>query len=63
MKHIHLSDNDGSFDNHEALGKGTINFDNLLKNLKNINYSGVLTVEVKNRAEINESLKFLKSRI
>ena len=21
IKHIHLSDNDGSFDNHEALGK------------------------------------------
>lgn len=63
MKHIHLSDNDGSFDNHEALGKGTIDFDNLLKNLKNINYSGVLTLEVKNRAEINESLKFLKSKI
>ena len=63
LKHIHLSDNDGSFDNHEALGKGTIDFDNLLKNLKNINYSGVLTVEVKNRAEIKESLKFLQDRI
>jgi sugar phosphate isomerase/epimerase len=63
LKHIHLSDNDGSFDNHEALGKGTIDFDNLLKNLKNINYSGILTVEVKNRAEITESLKFLQSKI
>jgi sugar phosphate isomerase/epimerase len=63
LKHIHLSDNDGSFDNHEALGKGTIDFDNLLKNLNKIKYSGVLTIEVKNKAEILESLKFLQNKI
>lgn len=63
IKHIHLSDNDGSFDNHEALGKGTIDFDNLLKNLFKLKYDGVLTLEVKNRAEIMESLKFLKSKL
>lgn len=63
LKHIHLSDNDGSFDNHEALGKGTIDFDNLLKNINNINYNGVLTIEVKNKAEILESLNFLQNKI
>lgn len=63
IKHIHLSDNDGSFDNHEALGSGTIDFDNLVENLNNISYNGVLTIEVKNKAEVLESLRFLKNKI
>ncbi|MDP3036073.1 MAG: sugar phosphate isomerase/epimerase [Methanobacteriaceae archaeon] len=62
LRHIHLSDNDGSFDNHEALGKGTIDFDNLVENINKINYNGVLTIEVKNREEVLESLRFLKNK-
>jgi sugar phosphate isomerase/epimerase len=60
LGHTHLSDNDGSFDNHEALGKCNIDFENLLKNLKNKNYSGILTIEVKNEMEVLDSLDYLR---
>jgi sugar phosphate isomerase/epimerase len=63
LHHIHLSDNDGSFDNHETLGNGTIDFNDLFERLKDDNYSGILTIEVKNKQEIIESLEFLKKRI
>ena len=45
------------------LVRGTIDFDNLVENLNNINYNGVLTIEVKNKAEVLESLRFLKNKI
>ncbi|GAB6056407.1 sugar phosphate isomerase/epimerase [Methanobacterium movens] len=63
LGHLHLSDNDGSFDNHQALGQGSIDFDKLLNKLHKNNYQGILTIEVKNKAEIEESLDYLKPRL
>ena len=48
IKHIHLSDNDGSFDNHNSIGSGDIDFKSFFNELKKINYTGILVVEVKN---------------
>ncbi|KAF5083991.1 endonuclease 4 [anaerobic digester metagenome] len=63
IKHIHLSDNDGSFDSHNAIGssgmKG-IDFENLLKNLVKSNYRDILVVEVRNLQDVDESLDYLK---
>ena len=56
--HIHLSDNDGLKDSHNALGTGSINFPELFKNLKG--YNGILTIEVKGKKELIESLTFLE---
>ncbi|MCK9151744.1 sugar phosphate isomerase/epimerase family protein [Methanobacterium alcaliphilum] len=63
LQHIHLSDNDGSFDHHEALGQGNIDFEELLKHLNKKNYNEILTIEVKNKAEVLESLNFLNKII
>lgn len=60
IAHLHLSDNDGSFDNHQALGQGTIDFELLFKKLKTTNYKGVLTIEVKNKEEVVDSLNYLR---
>jgi sugar phosphate isomerase/epimerase len=60
IKHIHLSDNDGSFDQHNALGDGNINFQSLLKTLKRINYHDVLVIEVKEPIDVFNSLDYLK---
>jgi sugar phosphate isomerase/epimerase len=60
IKHLHLSDNDGSFDQHNALGDGNVNFQSLLKTLKRIKYDGVLVVEVKNLQDVLHSLDYLK---
>lgn len=62
IKHIHLSDNDGSWDNHDALGYGTLNFEELFKELKNINYDDILVIEVKSPKEVENSLTFLRNK-
>jgi len=56
--HIHLSDNDGIEDSHNALGTGSINFPKVFENLKG--YDGILTIEVKSKDELIESLDFLE---
>ena len=61
IKHIHLSDNDGSFDNHNAIGSVNIDFKTLFKELNNRNYRGILVVEVKDPESVTESLNYLKN--
>jgi sugar phosphate isomerase/epimerase len=60
IKHVHFSDNDGTFDQHNALGKGNIDFESILKTLKKIKYHGILVVEVKNLQDVFHSLDYLK---
>jgi len=61
IKHIHLSDNDGSFDNHNAIGSANIDFKSLFKELIKIRYNGILVVEVKDPQAVSESLDFLEN--
>lgn len=61
IRHIHLSDNDGSFDNHNAVGSKDIDFTSLFKGLDKKKYDGMLIIEVKNQDEILESLDYIKN--
>ncbi|MEN6328905.1 MAG: sugar phosphate isomerase/epimerase family protein [Methanobacteriaceae archaeon] len=61
VRHIHLSDNDGSFDQHQALGSADIDFKSLIHDLQKINYRGILVVEVKDAADVEPSLSYLQS--
>jgi sugar phosphate isomerase/epimerase len=69
IKHIHLSDNDGSFDKHKALGSAEItgnkgvDFPALFKRLKKMNYRDVLVVEVRSPPDMEESLDYLKKEL
>jgi sugar phosphate isomerase/epimerase len=69
IRHIHLHDNDGSFDNHNALGSAEItagtgvNFPELFRELKRMRYQGVLVVEVNRPQEVGESLDYLKKEL
>ena len=58
--HIHLSDNDGSFDNHNAVGSKDIDFKSLLEGLNKKKFDGIFVIEVTNRDEILESLDYIK---
>lgn len=64
IKHIHLSDNDGSFDSHQALGKiGSgkgFDFKSLFKGLKKISYDEILVIEVEEPSDVVRSLHFLE---
>ena len=63
IKHIHLSDNDGSYDSHCAIGSADIDFKLLFKELKSINYDGILVVEVKDPSAVTESLDYIKNEL
>jgi sugar phosphate isomerase/epimerase len=58
--HVHLSDNDGSFDNHNAVGSKDIDFKSLLEGLNKKKFDGIFVIEVTNRDEILESLDYIK---
>lgn len=59
--HIHISDNDGSYDTHDALGEGNINFTKLFKK-KLKNYSDTITIEIKTKEELLKSIEYLKAK-
>ena len=63
IKHIHLSDNNGNFDSHNALGSANIDFKSLFKEIKNINYKGILVIEVSDTQAVYESLDFIRNII
>jgi sugar phosphate isomerase/epimerase len=64
VEHIHLSDNDGSYDSHHALGNNKedngIEFITLFEDLRKINYGGFLVVEVEEPESVKESIDFIK---
>ena len=63
IKHIHLSDNDGNYDNHNAIGSESIDFKSLFNELERISYDGILVVEVKDPLAVSESLNFLEKEL
>ena len=63
VKHVHLSDNDGTFDQHHALGSADIDFKSLIDDLQKMNYQGILVVEVKGAADVKPSLSYLQGII
>src|SRR3989338_8726383 len=46
LEHIHIHDNHGHGDEHLPLGKGRINFEHIVKWLKQVNYDKTITFEV-----------------
>ncbi len=44
--HLHFSDNNGKRDEHLAIGKGCVDFEKLVRDLKTIEYDDTLTLEV-----------------
>jgi sugar phosphate isomerase/epimerase len=56
--HVHASDNKGNYDAHLGIGYGTINWKNVAKALKSINYRG--TVMLESIKHVDESLERLQ---
>ncbi|MDI6724233.1 MAG: sugar phosphate isomerase/epimerase [Methanobacterium sp.] len=61
LEHIHLSDNDGSFDNHDAIGSESIDFESLFNGLNKIKFDGICVIEVKKQDEILKSLDYINN--
>ncbi len=67
IKHVHLSDNDGTYDSHQALGDKNgsrgLDFESLFKGLKKMGYDGHLVVEVEETSAVKESLDYLNKNL
>lgn len=53
IAHVHASDNKGNYDAHLGIGRGTINWANVAKALKQINYNGTIMLESIRHIEIS----------
>lgn len=61
IHHVHLSDNDGSFDMHDALGSHNIDFVKIFDILDKKKYDDICVIEVKSLANVYKSIDYLKS--
>lgn len=59
--HVHLHDNNGKHDSHEAVGKGNINFDNVMKQVRENNIKTPV-IEVESFEGALETLDILTKR-
>lgn len=60
IHHIHLSDNDGSYDMHDALGSHNIDFKHLFEVLEKKKYDDICVIEVYTPHQILKSIDYLK---
>ncbi|MCC7563678.1 MAG: sugar phosphate isomerase/epimerase, partial [Methanobacterium sp.] len=52
-----------TWDQHNALGSGSIDFDKFFRSLNDVKYDGVLVVEVKDATDVIKSLEFIEMMI
>ena len=60
IHHIHLSDNDGSYDMHDALGTHNIDFKSIFNILEKQKYDDICVIEVYTVNQIRKSVDYLK---
>ena len=60
IKHLHLSDNNREFDEHLALGEGTIDFKAIFDTFNEKNYDGIYIIEVNDKESVVKSIEYLK---
>ena len=62
LVHVHVSDNHGKGDEHLPLGHGSINFKEVVKMLKKVEYDRTITFEVfgENRIYAKNSMEYFK---
>lgn len=60
IRHVHLHDNDKSWDTHQALGKGTIPWHELLSTICTGNPDVSFTVECRTPEDVLESFKVIR---
>lgn len=65
IKHVHVSDNKGQYDDHFAVGEGTVDFKGFVKTLKQMDYNDTITLEVfgKDRNKLTGSRKWLENKL
>ena len=62
IEEVHLHNNDGKADHHWTLDVGNIDIENILHELENKVGKFVLTLEPRNREDLEKNLKWLEER-
>lgn len=62
LAYIHAADNDGIHWTHLALGKGTVNWEGLVRTLKEVNYDGYLCVQTWSSSPIDADSMIRESK-
>lgn len=60
--YFHIHNNPGSWDLHRSLGKGSINYEEIFREIESRGLDPIFTIEVMNRADVEESLAYLRER-
>lgn len=63
LKGLHLHDNNGEVDQHQAIGSGLIDWKQIIKELHEINFQGPLLLEVDEKVHSSKIDSFLKQCI
>lgn len=63
IRHLHLHDNDGSADQHWALGKGTIPYEELFLKLKDLPDETTVTLECQRLEDFRSSIRTIKEHM
>ena len=61
VSHIHINDNLGDIDSHLAIGEGSIDYDDVIKNILN-DFTGTVLIEVKTTSDFLKSYEYLKNK-
>lgn len=60
IKHFHFHNNDGNNDQHQSIIKGTIDYQEILHLIKQLNINASCTLELSSKKAIIDSLSFIK---
>ena len=60
LRHLHLHDNDGSFDQHRGLGRGSIPWEALFTTLRQLDLRPSVTLEPHSQESLEQSLTFIE---
>ncbi len=60
LKHVHLHDNDGTGDQHKALGKGNLPLDDIFRELKKLPQEMTMTLENQRMEDFHEGIRILE---
>ncbi len=62
-RHVHLSDNNGRYDQHLALGDGNIDFVEIIKKILKTGYKGLFIIEAHSIEDVEKSVRWIRERI
>lgn len=62
LGHVHLNDNDGTWDQERALGAGGVPHEKIIEQMNGMGFFGPMTIEMRGQVAVEASLEYLTRR-